>query len=90
MAMAARRAPVPAGAPAESSCSQAPPAANTTPEHTPARNRAPPRATGVWAANSVSAVATGERATNGSTSLRRPKRSDAGPPMSRPGMSPTA
>ena len=62
---------MPGGAPAESSCSHAPPAAKTTPEHA-GKEPGAAQGHGVCAA-SVSAVATGERATNGRTSLRRPE-----------------
>ena len=71
----------------DSSCTQAVAEPNTTPEHSPASARAA-AITGSERGPSMSiSVASGDNMTNGSTTGRRPIRSDTGPPISRPGMS---
>src|SRR5579875_84674 len=68
----------------ESSCTQAVAEPNTTPEQSPASAR--PAAITASERGPVmnSSVATGDSTTNGSTTGRRPMRSETGPPMSSP------
>jgi len=87
-ASAARRAL--SALPRDRSCTQAVAAPNTTPEHSPASARPAVISASSWPPMTSSSVATGDSAANGSTTARRPNRSEAGPPASRPGMSAAA
>ena len=70
----------------DTSCTHAVAAPNTTPEHSPARARPMAIMTSDRGPSTSSSVASGDSATNGQTTGRRPNRSEAGPPMSRPGI----
>ena len=83
-ASADRRALIPSSG--DTSCTHAVAAPNTTPEHSPARARPMAIMTSDRGPSTSSSVATGDSATNGQTTGRRPKRSEAGPPTSRPGI----
>ncbi len=74
----------------DSSLTQAVPAAKTAPLTVPARKR-PTKSNGVESAPTISTtVATTDITAAGATTVRRPHRSDAGPPTRRAGISPRA
>jgi hypothetical protein len=77
-ARAGRRALCPV--PRDSSCTHAVADPNTTPKHSPASARPAEISASDRRPSISSSVASGDSATNGTTTGRRPKRSEAGPP----------
>ena len=87
-ASAERRAlsPLPGPSSGDTSCTHAVAAPNTTPEHSPASARPTAITASDRGPSTSSSVASGDSATKGQTTGRRPNRSEAGPPTSRPGI----
>ena len=70
----------------DTSCTHAVAAPNTTPEHSPASARPAAITASDRGPSTSSSVASGDSATKGQTTGRRPNRSEAGPPTSKPGI----